>query len=28
MRAVFVLGRAIFSGYLAWSGLNHFLEEK
>ena len=28
MRAVFVLGRAIFGGYFAWSGLNHFLEEK
>jgi putative oxidoreductase len=28
MRAVFVLGRVIFGGYFAWSGLNHFLEEK
>ena len=28
MRAVFVLGRAIFGGYFAWCGLNHFLEEK
>ena len=28
MRTLFVLGRAIFGGYFAWSGLNHFLEEK
>ena len=28
MRALFVLGRTIFGGYFAWSGLNHFLEEK
>ena len=28
MRALFVLGRAIFGGYFAWSGLNHFLDEK
>jgi len=28
MRAVFVLGRVIFGGYFAWSGLNHVLEEK
>jgi putative oxidoreductase len=28
MRAVFVLGRAIFGGYFAWSGLNHFLNQQ
>jgi uncharacterized membrane protein YphA (DoxX/SURF4 family) len=28
MRALFVLGRALFGGYFAWSSLNHFLEEK
>jgi len=28
MRALFMVGRAVFGGYFAWSGLNHFLEEK
>ena len=28
MRALFVLGRAIFGGYFAWSGLNHFLNQR
>jgi len=27
MRALFVLGRAIFGGYFAWSGLNHFINK-
>jgi uncharacterized membrane protein YphA (DoxX/SURF4 family) len=25
MRALFLLGRAMFGGYFAWNGLNHFL---
>jgi len=28
MRALFVLGRAIFGGYFAWSGLKHFLQQE
>ena len=28
MRALFVLGRAMFGGYFAWSGLNHFLNQQ
>ena len=28
MRALFVLGRAIFGGYFAWNGLNHFLQQE
>jgi len=28
MRALFVLGRAIFGGYFVWSGLNHFLNRE
>jgi putative oxidoreductase len=28
MRAVFVLGRAIFGGYFLYSGINHFLNQK
>jgi len=28
MRALFVLGRAIFGGYFAWSGLNHFRNQQ
>ena len=28
MRALFVLGRAIFGGYFAWSGLNHFVRQR
>ena len=28
MRALFVLGRAIFGGYFAWNGLNHFLHQE
>ena len=28
MRALFVLGRAIYGGYFAWSGLNHFLNRQ
>ena len=28
MRALFVLGRVMFGGYFAWSGLNHFLNQE
>ena len=28
MRALFVLGRAMFGGYFAWNGLNHFLNQQ
>ena len=28
MRALFVLGRAIFGGYFAYNGVNHFVNEK
>ncbi len=28
MRALFVLGRAIFGGYFVYNGLNHFLNQK
>jgi uncharacterized membrane protein YphA (DoxX/SURF4 family) len=28
MRALFVLGRAMFGGYFAWNGLNHFLNQR
>ena len=28
MRVLFVLGRAIFGGYFAWNGLNHFLQQE
>ena len=28
MRALFVLGRAIFGGYFIWNGLNHFLNRE
>jgi putative oxidoreductase len=28
MRALFLLGRAMFGGYFAWNGLNHFLNRR
>ena len=28
MRALFLLGRAMFGGYFAWNGLNHFLNQR
>jgi putative oxidoreductase len=28
MRALFILGRAMFGGYFVWSGLNHFLNQQ
>jgi len=28
MRGLFVLGRAMFGGYFAWNGLNHFLNQR
>src|SRR5438309_6731243 len=28
MRALFLVGRAMFGGYFAWNGLNHFLNQQ
>lgn len=28
MRALFVIGRALFGGFFVWNGLNHFIEQK